>query len=72
VVSVTHTPHADADLEQVQAMLNTGGMTVIHVPYDRHLATGTSIETDRMGAATRTAATRIAADVFARSTGGVA
>jgi MinD-like ATPase involved in chromosome partitioning or flagellar assembly len=72
IAVVTHTPHADADLEQVQAMLSTGGMTVIHVPYDRHLATGTSIETDRIGAATRTAATRIAADVFARSTGGVA
>jgi MinD-like ATPase involved in chromosome partitioning or flagellar assembly len=72
IAVVTHTPHADADLGQVQAMLSTGGMTVIHLPYDRHLATGTSVEMDRLGAATRTVAGRVAADVFARSTGGVA
>lgn len=70
IALVTHTPHAYADLDQVQAMLSTGGMTVIHLPYDRHLATGTSIDLGRIGASTRTAATRIAADVFARSVGG--
>jgi MinD-like ATPase involved in chromosome partitioning or flagellar assembly len=71
IVLVTHTPQVYADLEQVQAMLSTGGMTVIHLPFDRHLATGTSIDLDRIGAASRSAATQIAADVFARSAGGV-
>jgi MinD-like ATPase involved in chromosome partitioning or flagellar assembly len=69
IALVTHTPHDDADISQVQDMLSAGGLTVIHVPYDRHLATGTSIDTDRIGVATRAAATRIAATVFARSTG---
>jgi MinD-like ATPase involved in chromosome partitioning or flagellar assembly len=70
IALVTHSPHAYADIEQVQAMLSAGGTTVVHLPYDRQLATGTSIDLDRIGAASRTAATRIAADVFARSAGG--
>lgn len=70
IVLVTHSPHADADLERVREMLGTGGLPVIHLPYDRHVAAGTPIDTARLAATTRTAATRIAAEVFTRSTGG--
>ncbi|MCW2887526.1 MAG: hypothetical protein QOE54_4277 [Streptosporangiaceae bacterium] len=44
-------------------------MTVIHLPYDPHLARGTAIEPGKVGAATRAAASLIAGDVFARATG---
>jgi MinD-like ATPase involved in chromosome partitioning or flagellar assembly len=71
IALVTHTPHADADIEQLQTMLSAGGLTVTHLPYDRHLATGTALDMERIGAATRAAATRIAADVFSRTIGGV-
>jgi len=70
VALVSHTPHADADLDRTRAMLSGGGLPVHHMPYDRHLAAGTAIEPARIGAATRSAATRIAAEVFGRSTGG--
>lgn len=69
IVVVTHTPHADADLDRVRKLLGTGGLPVIHLPYDRHVATGASLDASRLAATTRTAATRIAAEVFARSTG---
>lgn len=70
IVLVTHTPHADANLQRVQEMLGAGRVPVIHLPYDRHVATGTAIDMARIAAATRTAATRIAAEVFTRSAGG--
>ena len=67
---VAHTPRADADLDRVNDLLGAGGRPVIHLPYDRHLATGTSIEMSRVGAGTRTAAIRLAAEVFTRSLAG--
>lgn len=68
VVVVTHTPHADADLDRLRELLG-GGLPVIHMPYDRHIATGAAIDASRLAATTRIAATRIAAEAFARSTG---
>jgi MinD-like ATPase involved in chromosome partitioning or flagellar assembly len=67
VTLVTHTPHEDADLERAQHMLSAGGIPVVHVPYDRHLAGGTPIDLPMTGEAARNAATRIAAEVFGRA-----
>jgi MinD-like ATPase involved in chromosome partitioning or flagellar assembly len=68
VTLVTHTPHEDSDLERARHMLSAGGMTVVHVPYDRHLASGTPIDLALAGEATQNATTRIAAEVFSRAT----
>lgn len=67
VTLVTHTPHEDADLERAQHLLSAGGIPVVHVPYDRHLAGGTPIDLPMTGEAARFAATRIAAEVFSRA-----
>jgi MinD-like ATPase involved in chromosome partitioning or flagellar assembly len=67
VALVTHSPHADADFQRAEQLLSAGGMTVINVPYDRHLAAGTAIDTTKIGAAARMAVTRIAAEAFVRS-----
>jgi MinD-like ATPase involved in chromosome partitioning or flagellar assembly len=67
VTLVTHTPHEDADLERAKHLLSAGGMTVVHVPYDRHLAGGTPIELPLTGEAAQNAATRIAAEIFSRA-----
>lgn len=67
VALVTHSPHADADFVRAEQMLGAGGMTVINVPYDRHLAAGTAIDGTRLAGTTRAAVTRVAAEVFARS-----
>ncbi|REE96559.1 MinD-like ATPase involved in chromosome partitioning or flagellar assembly [Thermomonospora umbrina] len=73
VALVTHSPHADgdADLERARQVLSDGGLPVVVVPYDRHLATGTAISPARVSGTVRAAASWIAAEVFARSlTGG--
>ncbi|WP_286988750.1 AAA family ATPase [Thermomonospora sp. CIF 1] len=73
VTLVTHSPHADgdADLERARQILSDGGLPVVVVPYDRHLATGTAITPGRVSGGVRTAVSWIAAEVFARSlTGG--
>jgi MinD-like ATPase involved in chromosome partitioning or flagellar assembly len=67
VTLVTHTPHEDADLERARQMLSAGGMTVVHMPYDRHLASGTPIDLGLAGEATQSATTRIAAEMFGRA-----
>jgi MinD-like ATPase involved in chromosome partitioning or flagellar assembly len=67
VALVTHTPHEDADLERAQHMLSAGDMTVVHVPYDRHLAGGTPIDLSMTSEAAQSAATWIAAEVFSRA-----
>jgi MinD-like ATPase involved in chromosome partitioning or flagellar assembly len=67
VALVTHTPHEDADLERAQHMLSAGGMTVVHVPYDRHLAGGAPIELSMTSEGAQNAAMRIAAEAFSRS-----
>jgi MinD-like ATPase involved in chromosome partitioning or flagellar assembly len=67
VTLVTHTPHEDADLDRAQHMLSAGGIPVVHVPYDRHLAGGTPIDLPMIGEAGRLAAARIAAEVFSRA-----
>ena len=68
IAFVTHTPHVDADLSRAGQMLSAGGMPVVHLPYDRHLATGTAIESARIGQETRAAAIRVAIEAFDRAT----
>jgi MinD-like ATPase involved in chromosome partitioning or flagellar assembly len=68
IAFVTHTPHVDADLTRAAQLLSGGGMPVVHMPYDRHLATGTAIESARIGQETRAAAIRVALEAFARAT----
>jgi MinD-like ATPase involved in chromosome partitioning or flagellar assembly len=69
IAMVTHAPHGGADIDRAVQMLNEGGMQVVQVPYDRHLATGGMVSLDKMGAGTRNAVTRVAAEVFARALG---
>jgi MinD-like ATPase involved in chromosome partitioning or flagellar assembly len=68
IAFVTHTPHVDADLTRGAQLLSGGGMPVVHLPYDRHLATGTAVESARIGQETRAAAIRVAVEAFARAT----
>lgn len=68
IAFVTHTPHVDADLTRAAQLLSGGGMPVVHLPYDRHLATGTAVESARIGQETRAAATRVALEAFTRAT----
>jgi MinD-like ATPase involved in chromosome partitioning or flagellar assembly len=68
IAFVTHTPHMDADLTRAAQLLSGGGMPVVHMPYDRHLATGTTVESARIGQETRAAAIRVALEAFARAT----
>jgi MinD-like ATPase involved in chromosome partitioning or flagellar assembly len=67
IAFVTHTPHVDADLGRAAQMM--GGMPVVHLPYDRHLATGTAVESARIGEDTRAAVIRVAVEGFARAVG---
>jgi MinD-like ATPase involved in chromosome partitioning or flagellar assembly len=67
IAFVTHTPHIDADLTRAGQLLSGGGMPVVHMPYDRHLATGTAVESARIGQETRAAAIRIALEAFGRA-----
>jgi MinD-like ATPase involved in chromosome partitioning or flagellar assembly len=68
IAFVTHTPHVDSDLTRGAQMLSVGGLPVVHMPYDRHLATGTAIESARIGQETRAAAIRVAIEAFDRAT----
>ncbi|THA33498.1 MinD/ParA family protein [Streptomyces sp. A1547] len=64
VVITEQAPHAGIDLAEAARMLSSTGPSVHVLPYDRHLAGGGPIRTGLLAHATRTAATRIAADVF--------
>jgi MinD-like ATPase involved in chromosome partitioning or flagellar assembly len=67
VAFVTHTPHVDSDLGRAARMLSADGLPVVHIPYDRHLAVGTAVESARIGQETRAAIIRIAVEIFARA-----
>ncbi|MFI0444460.1 hypothetical protein [Actinomadura sp. 6N118] len=67
IALAAHTPNPDTDLDRARHLLAAGGRSVEIVPYDRHLAPGVTISAGRLGAATRTAATRIAAQAFSHS-----
>ncbi|MFC6933547.1 MinD/ParA family protein [Actinomadura yumaensis] len=69
IAMVTHAPHGGADLDRAGQMLGSGGMPVVYVPYDRHLAVGGALDPAKVSEATRTALVRVVAEVFARSFG---
>lgn len=69
IAMVTHAPHGGADLDRAGQMLSSGGMPVVYVPYDRHLAVGGALDPAKVSEATRTALVRVVAEVFARSFG---
>lgn len=67
IAMVSHAPQVGADLQRAQQMLAAWGLPVVFVPYDRHLATGSSVELSKVSAAARSAFTRIVHEVFSRS-----
>ncbi|MGW2317383.1 nucleotide-binding protein [Streptomyces sp. NPDC001680] len=68
VVALTsNTPDANLDLQAATAHLRETGVTLVHLPYDRHLAGGGPIMTDRLGEATRRAAIQLAAEALQRA-----
>ncbi|MCA1218466.1 type VII secretion protein [Streptomyces sp. 8L] len=60
-------PHQVLDTERAARRLRETGAEVVVLPYDRHLAGGGVIRTDLLGARTRLAATRLAAEVLDRA-----
>jgi MinD-like ATPase involved in chromosome partitioning or flagellar assembly len=67
IALVTHSPHADTDVDRARTALSAGGTPVVHVPYDRHLAAGKAVDFSRIGEDTRMAALRIAAETLTRA-----
>ncbi|GAA3845877.1 hypothetical protein GCM10022403_092170 [Streptomyces coacervatus] len=68
VVALTSgTPDLNLDLKTATAHLRETGVTVVHLPYDRHLAAGGPIRTELLGSATRRTATRLAAEALQRA-----
>ncbi|MFG2307160.1 type VII secretion protein [Streptomyces sp. NPDC048566] len=68
VVALTSsTPDQSLDLNTATAHLRETGVTVVHLPYDRHLAAGGPIRPELLGEATRRAATRLAAEAMNRA-----
>ncbi|WP_156721787.1 MinD/ParA family ATP-binding protein [Streptomyces apocyni] len=64
VVLTQSVPHGGVDLDKAAGQLRDTGASVQLLPYDRHLAAGGAISTDRLAHSTRTAATRIAAEAL--------
>jgi MinD-like ATPase involved in chromosome partitioning or flagellar assembly len=64
VVLTEQVPHSGLDLDKAAQKLKSTGAGVHVLPYDRHLAAGGPIRTELLARSTRTAATRLAADVF--------
>jgi MinD-like ATPase involved in chromosome partitioning or flagellar assembly len=67
VVLVTHTPHADGDLTRSRALLAAEGLPVIHLPYDRHLAAGTSVDPALLAESSQATAVHLATAAFTRA-----
>ncbi|WEO96032.1 hypothetical protein A6P39_019430 [Streptomyces sp. FXJ1.172] len=68
VVLAATSPHMTLDLSAASAHLKLEGVTVLKLPYDRHLAVGGPIRTDLLGQATREATTELAAEVLSKAT----
>jgi MinD-like ATPase involved in chromosome partitioning or flagellar assembly len=67
VALVANSPDLVLDPKKAATHLRETGVTVLSVPYDRHLAGGGPIHTALLGMDTRTAATRLAAEVMGRA-----
>ncbi|MEV5988080.1 type VII secretion protein [Streptomyces sp. NPDC052051] len=55
------------ELKAAMAHLRETGVTVVHLPYDRHLSGGGPIRTGLLGESTRRAATELAAEAMTRA-----
>ncbi|MGA4839869.1 type VII secretion protein [Streptomyces sp. G45] len=60
-------PDMTLDAKAAAGHLRETGATVVPVPYDRHLAGGGAVDPARLAAATRQAATRLAAEAMHRA-----
>jgi len=67
VALASGTPDLNLDLKTATAHLRETGVTIVHLPYDRHLAAGGPIRTELLGSATRRAATQLAAEALQRA-----
>ncbi|GAA1873097.1 hypothetical protein GCM10009736_46180 [Actinomadura bangladeshensis] len=67
IAMVSHAPQVGADLHRAHQMLTSWGLPVVFVPYDRHLATGSSVDMSKVSAAARASVTRVVHEVFARA-----
>ncbi|GAA2520655.1 type VII secretion protein [Streptomyces longisporus] len=68
VVALTSgTPDQNLDLKTATAHLRETGVSIVHLPYDRHLAAGGPIRTQLLGSGTRRAATQLAAQALQRA-----
>ncbi|MUN40792.1 MinD/ParA family ATP-binding protein [Actinomadura litoris] len=67
IALVAHAPNPGTDVKRAVQMLSAGGLPVVYIPFDRHLAAGVSITPERVGAAAHTAAARMTAAAFARA-----
>ncbi|GAB3662525.1 hypothetical protein GCM10027589_25450 [Actinocorallia lasiicapitis] len=67
VALVSHIPHTDADHTKAEQLLSQGGLPVIALPYDRHLATGTTIDQSLISTTTAAAARNLTTASFTRS-----
>ncbi|MFI5566469.1 hypothetical protein ACIA6T_03640 [Streptomyces sp. NPDC051740] len=67
VALVSNTPDTLLDDKTAAGHLKEAGVTVVTVPYDRHLAGGGPIRTDLLAHTTRQAALRLAAEVMERA-----
>jgi len=68
VVALTSgTPDMNLDLKTATAHLRETGVTIVHLPYDRHLAAGGPVRTELLGSGTRRAATQLAAQALQRA-----
>ncbi|MGA5631457.1 MinD/ParA family ATP-binding protein [Streptomyces lydicamycinicus] len=64
VVLTELVPHSGLNLNEAAQKLQSTGVSIQVLPYDRHLAAGGPVRTEFLAAPTREAAARIAADVF--------
>ncbi|GGV56634.1 hypothetical protein GCM10010294_02510 [Streptomyces griseoloalbus] len=67
VALVSNTPDTLLDDKTAAGHLKEAGVTVVTVPYDRHLAGGGPIRTDLLAHATQQAVLRLAAEVMGRA-----
>ncbi|MEU9002514.1 hypothetical protein [Streptomyces sp. NPDC048551] len=67
VVLTCQSPHPAIDLGKAAEKLAATGAGVVVLPYDRHLASGGAVRTELLGAQTRQASVRLAADVLQRA-----
>ncbi|MCX5377638.1 MinD/ParA family protein [Streptomyces sp. NBC_00091] len=67
VVLTAQAPHPAIDLGKAAEKLRATGAGVVVLPYDRHLASGGAVRTELLGARTREAAVRLAAEVLQRA-----